>query len=121
MANTDTPAGSSIYGHPSAWIHSNLESGTPVIIPPDYGEEGADWRYQITGQPTGIPEGVGVPLVPNADIPVSNKLMPFPRRQIVISETQLPMVNTQTSAVSYTPPGTASVSSRVSTKKASAA
>ncbi|MGD0220591.1 MAG: hypothetical protein ABSC73_09090 [Acidimicrobiales bacterium] len=118
MANTDCPAGSLVFGHPTAWVHSNLESGTPVIIAPDYGGEGGLdlYRFQTVGQPAGIPAGAGVPLVPNADILPYNELKPFPTRVVVVSQTQVPAVTTKTNPVTFTPAGTATTS----TKKASA-
>lgn len=118
--NGSTPAESLVFGHPGFAIPSGLESGTPIIIPPNYGGEGglinggARFNGKILPLPRGIPAtGAQPPNVPRPQNPAFNVLMPFPPREIVLSQKQLPQVGTGLKPVQFTPAGTASVSTKV--------
>ena len=123
------PAQSQIFGDPDFDIASGLESGTPIIIAPNYGGAGGtfgngagSFRGKIAPLPRGIPvetqpPGVtdgGIPAasIPRAQAPSWNVLMPFPPRAIVLSQKQLPQVKSGTKPVQFTPAGTASVSTK---------
>lgn len=117
------PAESQIFGNPDFALASGLESGTPVIVAPNYGGQGGtfgagagSFRGKIAPLPRGIPADPGSPQPPNVPKPQNpafNVLMPFPPREIVLSQKQLPQVKSGTRPVEFTPAGTASVSTKV--------
>lgn len=115
-----TPAESLVFGNPDFALPSGYESGTTIIIPPNYGGEGgfinggARFNGKVAPLPRGIPStGPQPPNVPKPQLPAYNVLMPFPPREIVLSQKQLPQVKTGTKPVQFTPAGTASVSTKV--------
>lgn len=115
-----TPAESLVFGHPGFAIPSGYESGTPIIIPPNYGGEGgvinggARFNGKVAPLPRGIPQdGPQPPNVPKPQLPAYNILMPFPPRAIVLSQKQLPQVGPGQKPVQFNPAGTASVNSKV--------